>query len=133
VITVIGNWEQGFSEYDQSIEYRIWKQTIAAFEVDRWLMVGFGPDRVTSFESYLTMEEALATVGGSFYFMRHTVTTRIEDVEFSGDVNLVFGSPDENLSTFVRPEDTEVLLPTPKKIDMYAAACLPWALNYVVN
>ena len=33
MITVIGLWEQGFSEYDQSIEYRIWKQTIAAFDV----------------------------------------------------------------------------------------------------
>ena len=133
MITVIGLWEQGFSEYDQSIEYRIWKQTIAAFDVGRWLMVGPGPDRVTSFESHPTLDLALSTVLGDFYFMRHTATTRIEDVEFGDDVTLVFGSPDENLASYIRERDTEILLPTPKPIDMYAAAALPWALSHVIN
>jgi hypothetical protein len=129
VITVIGNWEQNFSEYDQIIEYRIWKQTIAAFEVDRWMMVGPGPDRVTAFEAYESMGDALSAAQGTRVFMLHTADGPLKNLDVPEDVVIIFGSPDENLAAHVRPGDFTALLPTPFPADMYAAGCLAWALS----
>ena len=127
-ITVIGTWEPGFREYEQIIEYRMWKQSIAAFDVDRWLMVGEGPPKVVSFESFETMADALATVPCHRVLRVPEKGDPLEKIYRPTDYALVFGHADESLLSYVEPPDAVAYLATPKPVDMFAACVLPWVL-----
>jgi hypothetical protein len=130
MITVVGMWEPSFSEYEQIVEYRMWKQTIAAFEVDRWIMVGEGPSRVTSFQSFETMPEALETITAHKVFL---IPEKGQELDFafrSGDVAFIFGNADESLISFVGDKDEIAHIKTPKPVDMFAACVLPMVLSW---
>ena len=128
MITVIGTWEPGFREYEQIIEYRMWKQTIAAFDVDRWLMVGDGPHQVVSFESFENMADALATVPHHRFFLVPGKGDPLEKIYRPTDYALVFGHADEGLMSYVDPTDVVAYIATPKPVDMFAACVLPMVL-----
>ena len=131
MITVVGMWEPSFSEYEQIIEYRMWKQTIAAFNVDRWIMVGKGPERVSSFEHAPTMQDALETINYQRVFMVPECGQELDKVWRTPDCAYVFGNADENLLNYVsddRQRDWVAHLKTPKPVDMFAACVLPAVL-----
>lgn len=130
MVTVIGMWEPGFREYEQIIEYRMWKQSIAAFDVDRWCMVGEGPDRVTSFESFDSMPEALATVTCPRFFLVPDAGQPLEKVYRPMDHVLVFGNAQESLTRYLGPTDVIAHIKTPKPVDMFAACVLPMVLTW---
>ena len=134
MIAVIGMWEPGFREYEQIIEYRVWKQSIRAFDVDRWIMVGEGPDRVTSFETFEKLSDALQDCEGRRVFARPGLETADQMVwqpcELVFDpVTYVFGHADESLAGYVTGNDVCLTIPTPKPVDMFACAVLPLVLH----
>ena len=130
MITVVGTWEPGFREYEQIIEYRMWKQSIAAFDVDRWLMVGQGPDQVVSFESFETMADALATIPCHRVFLVPEQGEPLEKVYRPPDHALIFGHADESLMSYVEPPDAVAHIATPKPVDMFAACVLPMVMTW---
>lgn len=128
--TVVGMWEPSFSDYEQVIEYRMWKQSIAAFDVDRWLMVGKGPDRVTAFESFETMKDALSTVDCHRVFLIPGVGEPLEHVYRPPNYALILGNAVDSLEGYVERLDSVACIVTPKPIDMFAACVLPMALTW---
>lgn len=130
MITVVGMWEPSFSNMEQVIEYRMWKQTIAAFDVDRWVMVGEPPDpKITSFEQYGNLMEALHTCE-NIVFLIPDAEVELSEIDIPENVTFVFGNVSENLKMYATDVDQQARLATPKPIDMFAAACLPWVLSY---
>ena len=131
MITVVGMWEPSFSEYEQIIEYRMWKQTIAAFNIDRWIMIGKGPERVSSFEYAPTMQDALETINYQRVFMVPECGQELDKVWRTQDCAYIFGNADENLLNYVsddRQRDWVAHLKTPRPVDMFAACVLPAVL-----
>lgn len=126
-------WEPGFSNMEQCIEYRMWKQTIAAFNVDRWIMVGEPPDpTITAFEQFGDLMEALHTCE-NLVFLIPDADDQLSELDIPENPTYVFGHASESLKHYVIDEDQTASLPTPKSIDMFAAACLPWVLSYGTN
>jgi hypothetical protein len=128
LITVVGMWEPSFSEYEQIIEYRMWKQTIAAFNVDRWIMVGKGPECISSFEHAPTMQDALETISCQRVFMVPECGQELDRVWRVQDHSYIFGNAQENLLRYVSENDQVAHLKTPESIDMFAACVLPAVL-----
>jgi len=128
-ITVVGMWEPAFSEHEQVIEYRMWKQTIAAFDVRRWLMVGKGPSRVSAFEAFDTMEKALETVDCQKVFMVPEHGQALDKVWRVNSCAYIFGNAEDNLLSYYKDsQDWIAHLETPKPVDMFAACVLPTVL-----
>ena len=125
-VTVIGMWEPGFSDEQSFIEWRMWKQTILAFGVDRWCMVG-SQRPGGGFEAFDTMPEALLATAqdGDRIFL-------IPGAERSGYLTpnpvYIFGNASEDLRRFVGEGEVTVGLETPEPQDLFAACCLPWVL-----
>jgi len=126
MVTVVGMWEPGFNAYEQVIEYRIWKQTIGAYDVDRWIMVGVPPNEgITSYESFATLEEALATCENVVCFQPNGEVEAGAPLPFDNPT-LVFGNIDENLAGL---SVLNLTFTTPKPVDMFACAVLPMVLD----
>ena len=129
MVTVVGMWEPGFSDEQMFIEWRMWKQTILAFEVDRWLMVGSqGPGG--RYEAFDTVQDALDASRGDRVFMIPEAGKPLDQLDHPANVVYIFGNVNESLLSYVRPEDQIASIFTPCPADMFAAACLACVLSY---
>lgn len=128
MITVVGIWERGFSDEQMLMEWRMWKQTIEAFAVDRWIMVGQGPSKCGRFESFDKMDDALdTTVGKRIFLVPGAFNHRIPRFYYEDPV-YVFGNASDNLRKYIDKADFVVGIETPEPVDMFAACCLPLVL-----
>lgn len=129
MITVIGMWEQGYTEEQVFFEDTVWKQTLSAFDVDRFVMVG-PPDvlipNVTIPEQYHTMDEALDSTSGQRVFLTFSpvMATLLSFYPHPKDAVYIFGNPAENLAQYIRTEDHRVHIKTPNNVDLLACSCV---------
>jgi hypothetical protein len=115
---------------EQCIEYRIWKQTIAAFKVDQWYMVGDPPNpSITAFTRCESMLDALSRARGELIFCIPDADYEYHELPDVHDPVYVFGNAQENLKDYLTDSDLTLRLPTPAPVDMFACACLPWVLG----
>lgn len=134
-VTVIGMWEPGFSESEQIIEWRMWKQTVEAFAVDRWVMVRTADNPHPSagtFERYAKIRGALNSLDESLprVFLTPRGGIPLKDFVSPRDVVYVFGNASFDPAVqLMRPQDLRVTIPTPQPIDMFAACVLPYVLS----
>lgn len=131
MITIAGMWEPGFTADQNFIEWRIWKEVVQAYAVDRWIMVG--PENVGSllFERFDSMPEALDTTAGARFLLSRAAARDIRTVYWPDDIVLVFGNADDDLSVYQRPEDAAITIPTPSPIAAFAATCAHVALHEI--
>ena len=115
VITLVGRWEKGW--LDHRVEYFMWKQLAAAYNVDRIAMVGFSDEPRITIDQYGSMGEALASCQGEQVFL-----------EPKGDISLCeFVHPKEAVYIFgnamnhnLKYAGTTVRIDTPSGTDMFA-------------
>lgn len=126
-ITVLGLWEDAWMESART-ERRIWKQTIQAFGVNRWVMVSGEPGEFTSPDQYQRIEDALSSLGGERVFLiaPRSYDGGIELVDFKHPDNAcyIFGDSVDNLVRYVRPKDHVVSLTTPMQSSMFGHTVL---------
>lgn len=128
-VTVVGMWEPGFSDEQTFIEWRMWKQTISAYAVDRWCMVG-SQQPGGGFESFNTMAEALLSLRPEEQRI-FLIPGAEKNGHLSNNPAYIFGNASENLSRFINDDagDVAVGIQTPNPTDMFAACCLPLVLS----
>lgn len=130
MITVIGMWEQGYTLEQTFIEDTVWKQTLCAFAVDRFVMVDYPEvhiDNVTSPEQFPTMEDALASSEGERVFLSYQTVEGILDMKnfvHPIDAIYIFGRPGDNLTRYMREKDHKVHIATPNNTDMLGCSCV---------
>lgn len=126
-ITVIGVWEPGFTDYEQIIEWRMWKQTLAAYGVNRWIMSGPKPNG-GAFEYAKNLDEALEMADGEIVLLEPWNGIPLKEFSHPEKAVYVFGNALLGLEKY-RDSAISVNIPTPNPTDMFAAACLPTVLN----
>jgi len=129
-VTVVGIWEPGFSDEQMFIEWRMWKQTVSAYAVDRWCMVGSRHPNGGGYEAFPTMASALLALRpeDDRIFL---IPGAKQKGHLSNNPAYIFGNANENLHRYVNDEagDVTVGIQTPQPIDMFAACCLPLVLS----
>jgi hypothetical protein len=131
VITVVGVWEPGFTDEQLFMEWRMWKQTLAAYKIRDWRMVGNVPG-CGAYQEFDRIEDAIADIDESRrIFMIPAASRTIDHVMPLKDPAIIFGNYDENLHRHVTPGAQSIRIPTPQETDMFAAVCLPLALHHV--
>jgi hypothetical protein len=128
MVTVVGMWEPGYSLEQMFFEDTVWKQTLSAFAVDRFLMVTSDtiiPNRSKP-EQFPTMEDALASTEGERVFLTFAPDNALDMKSFAHPDNAVyvFGRPGDDLIQYIRPEDHRVHIDTPNNVDMLACSCV---------
>jgi len=115
MITVIGMWEPGYSQEQNFLEDTIWKQTLSAFAVDRFLMV-----------TASTMMENLNSAIGDRVFMCYGSegTETLKNFKHPQDAVYLFGIPGDNLRQYIKTDDYKVHIETPNDVDMLACSCV---------
>ena len=131
MITVVGVWEPGFTVEQLFIEWRFWKQTIGAYQIRDWRMVGNVPG-CGAYQEFDRIEDAIADIDESRrVFMIPAASRTVDEIEPVKDPALIFGNVSENLVRLVTPGAQSIRIPTPFSADMFAAACLPLVLHHV--
>jgi hypothetical protein len=129
VITVVGVWEPGFTDEQLFIEWRMWKQTIAAYQIRDWRMVG-NVSGCGAYQSFDSIEDAIADIDEHRrIFMIPAARQTVDEIRSVEDPALIFGNYEENLHRLVTPPSQAVKIPTLQETDMFAAVCLPLALH----
>lgn len=131
MVTVIGIWEVGYTTEQMFIEDSVWKQTLSAYNVDRFIMVrsnGAELERVSRPEQFDSMEEALATTTGERVFLTPRGVEPLDSFDHPDDVVYIFGSAVDNLESYMTPNDHRIVINTPNKTVMFGCACLPQVL-----
>lgn len=129
MITIIGMWEQGYTLEQTFIEDTVWKQTLAAFAVDRFVMVTYPevyvPNRIVP-EQFDTMEEALASSTGERVFLSYPIEGTVELATFVHPIDAIyiFGRPGDNLASYITKNDHKVHILTPNRTDMLGCSCV---------
>lgn len=127
MITVVGMWEVDWFDADRT-ERRLWKQSIQAFAVDRWLMAAVQPPGFTSPEQYPTLQECLDSAPGHKTFVippgRFEGAVDMIGYAHPADAIYVFGNSAENLVGFVGPTDDVITINTPTDATMFASGVL---------
>lgn len=134
MITVVGMWEESWMDHERT-ERRIWKQTIQAYGVDRWIMLPKPRNRAefTSPEQFDSMEEALDTIQSTRVFLVPPkaakgvpafLTLGLSVYQHPLNVAYIFGNTVDNLSKYIKTSDDVVSILTPKKVDMFAHVAL---------
>jgi len=129
MITVVGMWEPGYTAEQTFFEDTVWKQVLAAYGVDRFIMVG-PPDvqipGITNPEQFETMEDALATCVGQRIFLTFSDTGAVLLGSFTHptDAVYIFGCPADNLETYIQSGDHRVHIQTPNPVDFLACSCV---------
>lgn len=131
MITVLGCWEDTWMDAEIT-ETRIWRQTLAAFQVKRFVM---WPDKTNGnqktgrFDQYSDFKEALASLEGHKTYLMPKFT--IDDYNLSGqnlkdfihpeNVSYIFGRTPDNLIEYIDFSDDNsfVYIDTPQKTDFF--------------
>ncbi|KPK74181.1 MAG: hypothetical protein AMJ84_00365 [Acidithiobacillales bacterium SM23_46] len=128
---VVGVWESGFTDEQLFIEWRMWKQTISAYQIRDWRMVGNVPG-CGAYQEFDRIEDAIADIAEHRrIFLIPGARQTVNEIRAVDNPALIFGSYDENLHRLVTPPSQAVRIPTPQDTDMFAAACLPLVLHHV--
>lgn len=122
MITILSMLEDG---YQSSFEHLAFKQLKGAFKCNL----------ITVPHDFGSMAEALATVQGVRAFMvppgRVAGSSEFSDFILpDGDVTFIFGSPQQNLTTFIEAGDICLQVTTPGASDMMAV-CVAAQVLYV--
>lgn len=113
------------------LERRVWKQTTAAFQVDRWLMAGVRESPLTVPLCFATMAQALEVTVGKRIFMippGRTPSIDLTDFDHPGEAVYVFGNASQNLVSFIREDDAVVSIKTPHSAVLFGHCALPIVL-----
>ena len=133
MITVVGVWEPGFTDEQLFFEWRMWKQTIAAYQIKDWRMVGNVPG-CGAYQEFERIDDAIADIEEHRrIFLIPGARQTVDEIRAVSDPALIFGNYSENLHRHVTPPSQAVSIPTPQETDMFAAACLPLALHRCVT
>ncbi len=129
MITVIGMWEQGYTLEQTFIEDTIWKQTLSAFAVDRFIMIDYPEvhlDNLSKPEQFSTMKDALASSEGERVFLVFSAkdATDMKDFVHPANTVYIFGRPGDNLEQYISSGDHQVHITTPNNVDMLACSCI---------
>jgi tRNA(Leu) C34 or U34 (ribose-2'-O)-methylase TrmL len=129
MVTVIGMWEPGYSIEQTFFEDTVWKQTLSAFNVNRFIMITYNEayiENTTNPEQYSNMEDALISTEGERVFLTFSSENALSLENFSHpeDAVYIFGRPGDNLLQYIRPQDKQVHIDTPNNIDMLACSCV---------
>ena len=118
MITVVGMWERGYSEEQMFIEDTVWRQTVSAFAVDRFIMIPC--------PEYDTMQDALASTTGDRVFMCYDSEGAEPLWSFihPEDAVYIFGRPGDNLVQYMNKGNYKVHIDTPNKVDMLGCSCV---------
>ena len=131
MITVVGVWEPGFTDEQLFVEWRMWKQTLAAYEIRDWRMVGNVPG-CGAYQEFDKVDDAIADIDeGRRIFLTPAASQTIDEIRPVKDPAVIFGNYHEDLSRQITPGAQSIRIPTPQNTDMFAAVCLPLALHHV--
>lgn len=126
---VVGVWESGFTDEQLFIEWRMWKQTIAAYQIKDWRMVGNVPG-CGAYQEFDRIADAIADIDEERrIFLIPGARETIDEIQPVKHPAVIFGNYDENLRNHVTPAAQAARIPTPQETDMFAAACLPLVLH----
>ena len=111
----------------------MWKQTIAAYQIKDWRMVGNVPG-CGAYQTFDRIADAIADIEEHRrIFLIPGARQTIDEIRAVEDPALIFGNYDENLHRLVTPPSQALSIPTPQETDMFAAACLPLVLDRFVR
>jgi tRNA(Leu) C34 or U34 (ribose-2'-O)-methylase TrmL len=112
--------EPGFSEEQNYLERRIYKQTIGAY-AGRLLYVDDLSDVIAEHRGKMPL-----------VFLTPDPRNAVDLWEFDHpeECLYVFGSCTENLERFIQEQDHRVTITTPNKTDMFGCGCLGTVLAY---
>ena len=126
---VVGVWEPGFTDEQLFIEWRMWKQTISAYQIRDWRMVGHVPG-CGAYQEFDRIEDAIADIAEHRrIFLIPGARQTVDEIRPVENPALIFGNYHENLHRLVTPPSQPVSIPTPEDTDMFAATCLPLVLH----
>ena len=129
--TVVGVWEPGFTDEQLFVEWRMWKQTIGAYCIRDWRMVGNVPG-CGAYQEFERIEDAITdTDEARRIFLIPDAELTIDEIQTVTDPVVIFGNVSESLRRLVTPASQAARIVTPFSADMFAAACLPLVLSHV--
>ncbi len=109
----------------------MWKQTIAAYQVKDWRMVGNVPG-CGSYQEFQRIDDAIADIDEERrIFLIPGAPGTIDEIQPVKNPAVIFGNVHENLKRLVTPLAQAARIETPQRTDMFAAACLPLVLDRV--
>ena len=126
MITVLGVWEPTWME--PRVERRVWKQTLDAFGVDRWAMIGADEVNWSIPTQFYAWEDALAAYSGKKTFLVAPGRTDSIDVinyDHPDDAVYVFGNTPDNLVRYVSSDDDVVSIHTDTPATLFGHCTLP--------
>lgn len=127
-VTVLGAWEPGFSDAEQRIEFRIWKQLIQGYDVSKWIMVGENRVGSTLYDSYLTYKQALSCINGKRVFFQPRGQIELSEYVFPDEeLALCFGNAHESMDAFTGTDDC-IRISTPEPHAQFACTILSTVL-----
>jgi len=130
-VIVVGVWESGFTDEQLFVEWRMWKQTIAAYQIKDWRMVGNVPG-CGAYREFDRIADAIADIDEERrIFLIPGARETIDEIQPVKNPAVIFGNYDENLRRYVTPAAQAARISTPQDTDMFAAACLPLVLDRV--
>ncbi len=128
-VSVIGCWEPGFSEYEQLIEWRIWAQTLYAYDIKQWHMVGNQHPNGGGYEKYNSLDDAILSCSDStIILLEPWYGEELQYFIHPTRATYVFANASSNLERY-RQSAISVRIKTPLPIDMFAVSCLSMVLN----
>lgn len=132
-VTVLGLWEQEWMDYERT-ERRIWKQTIQAFNVDRWIMVAGQEGEFTSPDQYQSIDDAIASLDQSLKWTLLVPPSTSQSIPLEHYVHpenavYIFGDTHNHMMGYMRESDDMVSIYTPTEAAMFAHAVLPAVLH----
>ena len=128
-VFVIGCWEPGFSEYEQLIEWRIWTQTLYAYDIKQWHMVGSVHPNGGGFTKHSSLDDAIIDCSNTTIILLEP--WHGEELQYfihPTRATYVFANAISDLVKY-RDNAVSVRIPTPQPIDMFAVSCLSMVLN----
>lgn len=109
----------------------MWKQTIGAYYIKDWRMVGNVPG-CGAYQEFERIDDAIADIEEKRrIFLIPAASTTIDKIRPVDDPAVIFGNVSENLSRLVTPDAQAIRIQTPFHTDMFAACCLPLVLHHV--
>ena len=109
----------------------MWKQTLSAYQITDWRMVGHVP-KCGAYREFARIDDAIAdTDEASRIFLIPGALKSIDEIWRVKHPVLIFGNAHEGLRRLVTPDAQAARIPTPFNTDMFAACCLPLVLHHV--
>ena len=94
---VVGVWESGFTDEQLFIEWRMWKQTISAYQIRDWRMVGNVPG-CGAYQEFDRIEDAIADIAEHRrIFLIPGARQTVDEIRAVDNPALIFGSYDADI------------------------------------